>query len=105
MLCTDIRRWFYVGKNDLSLHDTVKQMSRESINAGIRKDVDSKSPSIRRKYKNELLLYFRPPSVMTRIIGKITMNSTFSVEKLVLTNKNQSYPPTGTRPYPRYVSE
>ena len=36
---------------------------------------------------------------MTRIIGKITMNSTFCA------NKNQSYPPSGTPPSPRSVSE
>ena len=46
-----------------------------------------------------MFLYFRPPSIMTRIIGKITMNSTFCA------NKNQSYPPSGTPPSPRSVSE
>ena len=33
------------------------------------------------------------------------MNSIFSVERLGLTNKNQSYPPTGTHPSPRSVLE
>ena len=33
------------------------------------------------------------------------MNSTFSVERLGLTNKNQNYPPFGTPPSPGSVSE
>ena len=42
---------------------------------------------------------------MTRSIGAITMNTTASVERLGLTNRKQSYPPTGTPPSPKYVSE
>ena len=42
---------------------------------------------------------------MTRSIGAITMNTAASVERLGLTNRKQSYPPTGTPPSPKYVSE
>ena len=52
-----------------------------------------------------MLLHFRPPSIMTRSIGAITMNTTAPVERLGLTNRKQSYPPTGTPPSPKYVSE
>ena len=62
MLCTDIRRWFRVGKNELrsprhdvvniKVNSTVKKMSKRSINADTRQDVDSKYPSTWKKYKN-----------------------------------------------------
>ena len=70
-----------------------------------RQEVDRENPSIQRKHKNVLLLHFRPPSIMTRSIGAITMNTTAPVERLGLTNRKQNYPPTGTHHSPRSVSE
>ena len=46
----------------IKVNSTVKQMSKESIDEDTRQDVDSKYPSMQRKCKIELLLYFRPPS-------------------------------------------
>ena len=94
--CQKYRGQFY-GKTNES--------GNKSINKETRQEVDRENLSIQRKYTSEMLLYFRPPSIMRRIIGEITMNSTFSVERLGLTNKNQSYPPTGTHHSPRSVSE
>ena len=65
----------------------------------------AKIHQFRENTKNVLLLHFRPPSIMTRSIGAITMNTTAPVERLGLTNRKQSYPPTGTPPSPKYVSE
>ena len=39
------------------------------------------------------------------LTGVIIKDTTFPEERLGLTNRKQSYPPTGTPPSPRYVSE
>ena len=86
-------------------YDKTNESDNKSINTETRQEVDRENPSIQRKQKNVLLLHFRPPSIMTRSIGAITMNTTAPVERLGLTNRKQSYPPTGTPPSPKYVSE
>ena len=86
-------------------HGKTNESGNKSINTETRQEVDRENPSIQRKQKNVLLLHFRPPSIMTRSIGAITMNTTAPVERLGLTNRKQSYPPTGTHHSPRSVSE
>ena len=54
---------------------------------------------------NELLSFYRKPSVLKNLTGLIKTNTTLQEERLGLTNKNQSYPPTGTHPSPRSVLE
>ena len=86
-------------------HGKTNESGNKSINTETRQEVDRENPSIQRKHKNVSLLHFRPPSIMTRSIGAITMNTTAPVERLGLTNRKQSYPPTGTHHSPRSVSE
>ena len=58
-------------------------------------------------YRNNdgiFLIFFRPRFTIVHLTGVIIKNSTLPEEKLGSTDRNQSYPPTGTHPSPRSVS-
>ena len=57
-----------------------------------------------RSWTTVSLLFFSPPFILTRIIGRITKYTTFPEGRLGLTNWKRNCLPTGTHPSPRSVS-
>ena len=60
--------------------------------------------TILRREMKEWLILFRQPFTIMRVTGVIMKNTTFLGERLDLTHRKQSCPPTGTRPSPSSVS-